>query len=195
MTAMDTTPMAKFKLTSELVEQAVAMKKQGLNDRDIAAAIGVCKQTFSTWINHPRTKLQRDLVERIKKAESDYKAVLLETIRSAALAKNTNWTAAAWLLERKYPDEYGQNRKSAEEKTDTAPRIVLGVSVGVAQGDKADEPLCADGVEVRVVDTPPKKQTPELAAKSQVLDVLDGMSLAEALRDDPEDNRESEQVW
>lgn len=139
MTGADNAPMAKFKLTYQLVEKAVELKRQGLNDCDIAAAIGVCKQTFSKWINHPETKVQRELAEQLKKAESDYKATLLNAIRDAALAKNSFWTAAAWLLERKYPDEYSQNRKVAEDATPDVPQIVLGVNIGVAQGDAAED--------------------------------------------------------
>ena len=63
-----------------------------------------------------------------KKEESAFKRTLLTTIRSAALARNQYWTAAAWLLERKYPDEFGKaERKSDEGREDAAPRIVLGV--------------------------------------------------------------------
>ena len=136
MTCGDDVSMAKYKLTYELVEKAVEMKSNGLNDCDISAAIGVCKQTFSKWINHPETKVQRELSECIKKAESSYKEALLNTIRDAALAKNSNWTAAAWLLERKYPDEYSQNRRIANELAENAPKIVLGVNIGVAESDK-----------------------------------------------------------
>lgn len=136
--------MAKFKLTYELVEKAVELKRQGLNDCDIAAAIGTCKQTFSKWVNHPKTKEQRALGEQLKKAESEYKATLLNTIRDAALAKNSFWTAAAWLLERKYPDEYSANRKVAEDKTPDVPQIVLGVNIGVAQGDVAEDDASPD---------------------------------------------------
>lgn len=56
--------MAKFKLTYQLVEKAVELKREGLNDCDIAAVIGVCKQTFSTWNNHPKTKVQMDTYRR-----------------------------------------------------------------------------------------------------------------------------------
>ena len=137
--------MAKYKLTYQMVEQAVEMKKSGLNDCDIAAAIGVCKQTFSKWLNHPETKLQRELSERLKKAESDYKEVLLTTIRKAALEKNGNWTAAAWLLERKYPEEYSQNRQRTDAGAEV-PQIVLGVKVEAATGDgKADAKDAGDG--------------------------------------------------
>ena len=130
--------MAKEKLTYELVDKAVDMKAHGLNDCDIAAALGVAKGTFSRWMNKPNTKLQRALCERLKKAESDYKETLLNTIMEAALAKNGNWTAAAWLLERKYPEEYAQNRQRADAGAEV-PQIVLGVKVEAATGDgKAD---------------------------------------------------------
>lgn len=63
-----------------------------------------------------------------KKEESAFKRPLLTTIRSAALARNQYWTAAAWLLERKYPDEFGKaERQRDDAKADAAPRIVLGV--------------------------------------------------------------------
>lgn len=64
----------------------------------------------------------------LKKEESAFKRTLLTTIRSAALARHQYWTAAAWLLERKYPDEFGKaERKGDEGREDAAPRIVLGV--------------------------------------------------------------------
>lgn len=134
--------MGKPKLTETMIAQAVEMKSHGLNDCDIAQAIGVCKQTFSKWINHPRTKLQRELSEQHKKAESGYKEALLQRIWNAA-DKSQNWTAAAWLLERKFPDEYGRvDRRRDEPKQADVPQIVLGVVVSKADGDSPED---ADG--------------------------------------------------
>lgn len=131
--------MGKPKLTEEMVRQAVEMKSHGLNDCDIARAIGVCKQTFSKWVNHPRTKLQRELSEQHKKAESAYKEALLLRIWNAA-DKPQNWTAAAWLLERKFPDEYGRvDRRRDEPKQADVPRIDLGVELKVARTEDGDD--------------------------------------------------------
>ena len=89
---------------------------------------GIHESTFYRWIGEPKTKLQRELSEGLKKEESAFKRTLLTTIRSAALARNQYWTAAAWLLERKYPDEFGKaERQRDDAKVDAAPRIVLGV--------------------------------------------------------------------
>ena len=98
--------MAKFKLDEENLARAIKLKKGGANHKDIAHAIGVAPTTFSEWINHPKTKLQRELAEQLKKAEADYKNALQAIILRDA--KERDWKAAAWLLERKYPEEYSR---------------------------------------------------------------------------------------
>ena len=49
------------------------------------------------------------------------------------------WTAAAWLLERKYPDEYGKAERTREDKGDEVPQITLGVELKVAKSSDADD--------------------------------------------------------
>lgn len=116
--------MARPKCTKETIAKAVKLRKAGVNNKDIAAAVGVCEQTFSKWINHPKTDNQRELGEALKRTEADYKAALLSIIYNDAVKKD--WKAAAWLLERKYPQEFArQERIQAEAKVDTAPTIVF----------------------------------------------------------------------
>lgn len=114
--------MAKPKLNRELLKRAVNLKKGGANHKDIAAAIGVAEQTFSTWINHPKTDNQRELAEELKKAEADYKNALLAVIAKAS--RERDWKAAAWLLERKYPAEYArQDRIQAQVEQTTQATV------------------------------------------------------------------------
>ena len=69
-----------------------------------------------------------------KKEEATFKQTLLTTIRAAELARNQYWTAAAWLLERTYPDEYGKaDRRLDEEGAEAMPKIVLGVTMQPVQ--------------------------------------------------------------
>ena len=133
------------KLTQEMVDEAIRLKADGLSNGDIICALGIHESTFYRWIGDPKNRLQRALSEGLKKEESAFKRTLLTTIRSAALARHQYWTAAAWLLERKYPDEFGKaERKSDEGREDTAPRIVLGV---VAQPVQQTLPLDGLGEE------------------------------------------------
>ena len=64
-----------------------------------------------------------------KKAEVDYKKTLLVTIRNASM-RPQHWTAAAWLLERKYPLEFGKTDRR-EEKADEPVQLTLGLELEV----------------------------------------------------------------
>lgn len=120
--------MGRPKLTKEMVDQAIRLKADGLSNGDIICALGVHESTFYRWIGEPKNKLQRELCEGLKKEEAEFKHTLLTTIRAAALARNQYWTAAAWLLERKFPDEYGKAERQRDDRGgDEAPKIVLGV--------------------------------------------------------------------
>lgn len=124
----------RAKPTQEMVDEAIRLKADGLSNGDIICALGIHESTFYRWIGEPKNRLQRELSEGLKKEESAFKRTLLTTIRSAALARNQYWTAAAWLLERKYPDEFGKaERKSDGGRGDAAPKIVLGVAVQPVQ--------------------------------------------------------------
>lgn len=110
--------MAKPKLTKELIVRAVQLKKGGANNKDIAAALGVCEQTFYRWLSDPKNETQREFCEELKKAEADYKNALLAIIAKAS--RERDWKAAAWLLERKYPAEYSRmDRVQAEVQQTT----------------------------------------------------------------------------
>lgn len=98
--------MSRHLCTKEAIETAVKLRKAGVNNKDIAAAIGVSEFQFSRWINHPKTKNQEQLAQALKKTEADYKSALLTIIYNNAVKKD--WKAAAWLLERKYPQEFSR---------------------------------------------------------------------------------------
>lgn len=125
----------KAKINDEMIATMCELKGEGLSNKDICRAVGIHEATLYRWLNKPSRKLHRVLGEEFKKAEVTYKGVLLETIRDAALSKQQYWTAAAWLLERKYPEEYGRPETRTEKVAEEAPRIVLGVEVKAASGD------------------------------------------------------------
>ena len=129
----------KPKITEDLIKIICELKGKGMSNKDICMAVGIHEATLYRWLNKPSARLHRVLSEEFKKAEARYKQERLDTIRGAALAKRQYWTAAAWLLERKYPEEFGrpETRKTAVESED-APKIVLGVEVRTATGDSAD---------------------------------------------------------
>lgn len=138
--------MSKEKLHKEDIPVCVKMKKRGLNDKDIAAYLGVSAKTFSLWRNHPTTENQRNLSNALKKAEADAKAAMLTAIQKAAVEPKT-WQAAAWWLERKYPEEFARpevqlQREAMRESTDQLIKGFEGVVVKIREaaygGDTAN---------------------------------------------------------
>lgn len=112
---------AKEKLTKEGIKRAVELKKGGALDKDIAAALCVTPSTFSTWLNNPKSDNQKELAKALKKAEADYKNALLEQIQNAG---QKDWKALAWLLERKYPEEFGRvDRINANIQAETKNEV------------------------------------------------------------------------
>lgn len=130
----------------EDIPVCVKLKKRGLNDKDIAAYLGVRRETFSQWVNHPRTENQTNLSNALKKAEADAKAAMLTAIQKASMEPKT-WQAAAWWLERKYPEEFARpevqlQREAMRESTDQLIKGFEGVVVKIREaaygGDTAN---------------------------------------------------------
>ncbi|MBQ9004023.1 MAG: hypothetical protein IJ087_19430 [Eggerthellaceae bacterium] len=126
--------MRKPKLTYKMVEQAIEMKSHGLSNADICRGLGVSETAWYKWLKDPDTNPKVALVEGLKKSEAQYKEELLSRVMGAS-EKPQHWTAAAWLLERRYPDEFGRAERTREDKADEVPKITLGVEVRVAGGD------------------------------------------------------------
>lgn len=107
------------KLTKELVDEILTYKENGLSDEDVCSMVGICKQTFYKWlkeadtgmdVDHPERPasnlvLKRDLRDGLEKARAAFKAYHIQTITKAA---KKSWQAAAWMLERMYPKEFGR---------------------------------------------------------------------------------------
>ena len=51
----------KEKLTKDGIQTALRLCRAGLPDCQIAAVLGVSKETYSRWINHPKTDNQNQL--------------------------------------------------------------------------------------------------------------------------------------
>lgn len=129
--------MPAAKLNKSDIPHCVAMRQRGLNDKDIAAYIGVAPETFSRWINDPKTENQRQLSQALKKASSEAKAKMLDTIMQAANNPKT-WQSAAWWLERKYPEEFAKpevqlQREAMMRSTEQLLEGIEGVTVSIRE--------------------------------------------------------------
>ncbi len=101
------------KLTPERVERICGALRRGHSRSTAAVLAGIGKSTFFAWMavadgpDAPQDFV--DFREAIKMAEAEGERELVDIIRSAAAS---TWTAAAWLLERKFPDRWAKRIKA-----------------------------------------------------------------------------------
>ena len=93
--------MARSKRTPEAAERIIRAIRLGATNRLAAAAGGINVATFYRWLDADRA-----FRDAVKEAEGAAALAALAAIERAAQAGT--WQAAAWLLERRYPEEYGR---------------------------------------------------------------------------------------
>lgn len=98
------------KLTPAVQLSICASIKAGLGDGDSAIRAGVAPSTLCEWKargEHGEEPFKAFL-EAVTEAEVQFKEHHIQLI--ARHAKKT-WNASAWLLERKFPQEFGQRQR------------------------------------------------------------------------------------
>lgn len=104
------------KLTAEIKQKVKELIELGMNYKDVCLSIGITEETFSQW-----RKKYSEFSELVDSANSKVKEISLKSIR---VGEMRDWKAAAWRLERRWPDEY-KEKKEIEVKD--KPRLVLDV--------------------------------------------------------------------
>lgn len=91
----------RTKYTPDVVDRIEQALQLGASYRLACLYGGISEDTFGRW----RDK-KPEFAEIVARAEGIGAVQLLEAIDAAASAGN--WRAAAWILERRYPEEYGR---------------------------------------------------------------------------------------
>jgi hypothetical protein len=95
----------KNKATPKTIQVILDAIRGGASQRDASALAGISEDTLSLW------KHDSDFSEQMRQKEVEFKMSQVKVIEKAA---QKTWQAAAWLLERKYPNEY-TNRVRIEQ--------------------------------------------------------------------------------
>lgn len=94
-----------MKYTKELVRDLCDEIEKGLNIDDACLIVGINQDTYHTWKKDPR---KPEFSEAIKRANAEFKKLNLYVIQKASVK---SWQAAAWLLERKFSEDYAPKWK------------------------------------------------------------------------------------
>ena len=117
------------KLTPELQENVLKVIRSGNYIETACAYVGINKSTFYDWLKrgarekdrvakNPRARVRKDEQPFVDFSNAVEKALAHAEIRDVAIigkAAEENWQAAAWRLERKFPDRWGRKEKYALE--------------------------------------------------------------------------------
>ncbi len=140
------------KLTSELTEEIAQYLRAGNYIETTAALVGINRDSIYEWLKrgaaeqerlkkNPRARLRKreelyvEFSDTVKKAQAQSEAMLVGLIGKAA---QKNWTAAAWRLERKYPDKWGRTERNAAQAEDD-PVKELAKQIQDLRDDKSSE--------------------------------------------------------
>ena len=106
----------RSKLTPEVKEKICGYVRQGLSFEAAARLAGISESTFYRWRHwgeNARSGIFREFWEELKKAEVEAEAALVNYIRTEA--QSGTWQAAAWILERRYPERWGKRERVEHE--------------------------------------------------------------------------------
>lgn len=102
------------KFTPPIQARILTALRAGATYKLAALTGGISYDLLNDWMNKGRRATRGaffQFFQAMQKAEAERVDEWLKIIRHAAMTGT--WTAAAWLLERLYPDEYGRTRKEA----------------------------------------------------------------------------------
>lgn len=104
------------KFTKETLSRLYAGIRLGLSYEHAAMYAGISYDTYNNWVNgrFPRGVKKADQLqffEDLTRAEGDAAARNMTLIQKAA---TDDWRAAAWILERRYPETYGKSVQAIE---------------------------------------------------------------------------------
>jgi transposase len=97
-------------------QRLIELLEAGLPVTMATAASGIGRTSFYKWMADPK------FAEQVEAAQARAVAPLLDRIRTAA--DNGQWQAAAWILERRWPGEFGRRDRLQTENTGPLEVIV-----------------------------------------------------------------------
>lgn len=127
---------------------AVEAAGKGLSREGIAKSVGIGVATLYRWMD-----AHEELREDINKKDAIMEAQCIQAIREAIYDKTVNFAPAAWLLERKWPQQYAiaVHARVAEEiqafraglleRVKSNPEVLdaLKAAIGAAEAGRTDE--------------------------------------------------------
>lgn len=111
-------------MSPEVVEAVVQALRAGAYITVACRAAGISRQTYGDWMRRGEAEsagAYHDFRERVERAKAEGEIRNVAVISRAA---NESWQAAAWLLERMYPERWGKVSVRLREESEPEPTVV-----------------------------------------------------------------------
>jgi soluble cytochrome b562 len=109
----------RSKKTPAVIEAILANLREGLTKEVACSQAGITRQTLYSWCEN-----DEQLAMEVQAAVDVSQAVLIKAVTTASF---TDWRAAAWMLERRYPEHFAAKRDvevSVNNKSDGTDIVV-----------------------------------------------------------------------
>ena len=119
-----------YKYSDDVAMVICTYLRKGCTIKAACQAANIGRATYYRWIEEiPEFK------EFVNATESDVEATLLDTIREFG-----DWRAAAWILERRYPQRWGVKRELEVNVTkQTGTDVVHGMLANILKQESSDD--------------------------------------------------------
>ena len=120
----------RYKYSQDVAMVICTYLRKGCTIEAACQAANIARSTYYAWMDEiPEFK------EFVNATESDVEANLLETITSYG-----DWRAAAWILERRYPQRWGQKRELDVNVTkQTGVDVVAGMLTNIIKQESTNQ--------------------------------------------------------
>lgn len=111
--------------------------RAGASRTTAAEAAGIGRATLLEWLargegrdpDREQTDELATFAVEVRAAESELETSMIAHIRAASEGDRPDWRAAAWLLERRFPDRWGRSTRVEVAGKDGAPILLGGVDL------------------------------------------------------------------
>jgi len=122
-------PVGTIDLTPELCEKICGVLRAGNYVETAAAYVGIAKDTFYRWLRRGARATDANDTTEIEAPYREFHAAVSEAIAASeirdvaliAKAATEQWTAAAWRLERRYPEKWGRKERHEHSGPEGGP--------------------------------------------------------------------------
>ena len=116
------------RLTSDMQQRITDRIEQGMRPQYAAIASGISRSTFHAWMargRHARDAAEKDELSAAEEPFLDFldaveRALTVPEMRAVSVIQDSatkgSWRAAAWLLERRWPERWGSSKHRPTEK-------------------------------------------------------------------------------